>query len=272
MRIATQKGLVGQLSAMLCVSAIVGGCTQSSSPPGARSPAQADRSSAPVVDVESPGENQGAGDEVAVTPAADTSPDGLPALGSPDSSGGQAEPPASSAPRETRQVAKPVVADNAAGVPPVLLSAGHSKLCRVNVGDVIPTIELPQLGGGNATLESLAGQKATVVLFWTDDAWMSSTALGDVARLAGGEGVSLVGIAVGLPADAAKPILDQAKATFPQLLDEQGTGFAQVGENALPRLYVLDDQRRIAWFDIEYSEATRREVRQALAALTGGAQ
>ena len=37
----------------------------------------------------------------------------------------------------------------------------------------------------------------------------------------------------------------------------------------LPRIYVLDAQRRIAWFDIEYSEATRRELQQTLAALAG---
>jgi hypothetical protein len=82
------------------------------------------------------------------------------------------------------------------------------------------------------------------------------------------EGVALVGIAVGMKADAAQGAAAKANAKYPQLIDEQSTALAQVGENALPRVYVLDAERRIAWFDIEYSEATRRELEQTLAALT----
>jgi hypothetical protein len=35
----------------------------------------------------------------------------------------------------------------------------------------------------------------------------------------------------------------------------------------MPRVYVIDGNHRIAWFDIEFSEATRRELRQTLATL-----
>jgi peroxiredoxin len=168
-----------------------------------------------------------------------------------------------------RQAAKPVVSDGAAGVPPVLLSSGHAKLCKVNVGEIIPTIELPQATGGAATLDSLAGARATVVLFWANDRWMSAMALQDLARIAVPDGVAIVGIAVNVSADAAQTRLAAAGARFPQLIDAEGTAFAQVGELALPRIYVLDAQRQIAWFDIEYSEATYRELQQTLATLTG---
>jgi peroxiredoxin len=141
----------------------------------------------------------------------------------------------------------------------------------VNVGDVIPTIELPQQSGGAATLDSLAGARGPVVLFWTNDLWMSAMALRDLARIAAPDGVAFVGIAVGVHADAAQKRLADAGAKFPQLVDAEGTAFAQVGELALPRIYVLDAQRRIAWFDIEYSEATYRELLQTLATLNGGA-
>jgi peroxiredoxin len=185
------------------------------------------------------------------------------------------EPEAANADRDAsapvvRQAAKPVVGDGAAGVPPVLLSAGHAKLCKVNVGEVIPTIELPQQAGGPATLDSLAGAKATVVVFWTNDAWMSAMALRDVAQIAGADGVSVVGVAVKVPAEAAQKLLADAGAKFAQLVDAEGAAFAQVGELALPRIFVLDAQRQIAWFDIEYSEATYRELQQTLAALAVG--
>lgn len=173
----------------------------------------------------------------------------------------------------TREAAKPIVEDYAGNVPPVLLSAAHRKLCKVVAGDSMPAIELPKLGGGNANLESLAGSKATVVLLWTSDHWMSETALADLARDVAGrfpsDAVAIVGIAVKFPPDEAQKSIAAAGAKFPQLVDAEGKALAQVGEGSMPRIYVLDGQRRIAWFDIEYSEATRRELRQTLTALAG---
>ncbi|HMO86919.1 MAG TPA: hypothetical protein PKC18_18585, partial [Lacipirellulaceae bacterium] len=166
---------------------------------------------------------------------------------------------------QPREAAKPVVEQYSASVPRVMLSAAHRALCRVGVGDALPTIELPQASGGSASIDSLAGSKATVVLFWTSDPWMSRTALADVQRdvvdRLAGDAVRAVGVAVGDVGDA--PV----EVRFPQLIDADGSAFAQVGEQALPRIYVLDGQRRIAWFDIEYSESSRRELRATLAAL-----
>lgn len=175
--------------------------------------------------------------------------------------------------RVTREAAKPVVAEYAEGVPPVLLSAGHAALSRIKVGDMLPTIELPKLGGGNANLESLAGSKATVVLFWTKDVWMSRMALGDLQRdvaahYPAGE-VGVVGVAVGASDDVMAKALELSGSKFPQLVDAQGQAASQLGEGALPRVYVIDGERRVAWFDIEYSESSRREIGQTLTVLAG---
>lgn len=167
--------------------------------------------------------------------------------------------------REKREAAKPVVGEYGAEVPPVLLSSGHAKLCKVNVGDEFPAIQLPALSGGSA--EFAYGPKATVVVFWTTDRWMSGTALRDLAA-SSPDGVSIVGVAVGAKPDAAQKLIAETGAKFTQLADADGAAFAQVGQGALPRLYVLDPQHHVAWFDIEYSEATRRELQQAIAALT----
>lgn len=273
MRCASRIGLVGRLLMAAGILGLLAGCTQSATSPARQVTERAGQSAQPAANEDAaaaPRDDQAASNEVVATgeePAEKSNQ--LPVAAAARTSDSS---PAVDGPRETRVVAKPIVSEYSAKVPPVLLSAGHSKLCKVNVGDVIPAIELPKLGGASATLESLGGQKATVVLFWSSDPWMSATALGDLARLRGREGVSVVGIGVGVKADAAAQIIATAKAQFPHLLDEQGTALAQVGVDSLPRIYVLDGQRRIAWFDIEYSEATRRELQQTLAALTGGAQ
>ncbi len=158
----------------------------------------------------------------------------------------------------------------ATNIPPVLLTAGHRSLCLLDVGDPMPVFKLPRLGGETTELVDLYGRRATIVLFWHSDRWMARAALTDFAMLAkqldSGQ-VRMIGIAVGQPAGAVQANLNQAQAAFPQLLDTDGTAFIQVGTNALPRIYVLDAEGKIVWFDIEYSEATRRELRQTLGVL-----
>jgi hypothetical protein len=105
---------------------------------------------------------------------------------------------------------------------------------------------------------------------------MARTALADVQRDVADryppDEVSVVGIVVGVAGEAGQNMLAAARVKFPQLIDAQGTTIAQVGEGSLPRVYALDGERRIAWFDIEYSESTRRELLQTLAALKGEAE
>jgi peroxiredoxin len=161
----------------------------------------------------------------------------------------------------------------APSVPPVLLSRQHQALCRIGVGDVMPPIELVQLGGRRTKLASLYGRTATVVVFWKADRRMSLAELADlgpdVVEPFGSRGVAVVGIAVGESARDAQAALRKAGATFPNLLDPDGQAFAKVGSQKLPRTYLLDPQGKVLWFDIEYSLATRRELNQALEAVVG---
>lgn len=159
--------------------------------------------------------------------------------------------------------------------PPVLLSASFAKECRVAVGDAFPTIELPALGEAAepAGLDRFAGKQATVVLFWSPESWMSRVAVRDfaldLAPTAAANGLGVVGIAVGPDAEAIQAVADTAEARFPQLHDADGAALGQVGVSRMPRVYVLDAERNIVWFDVEYSETTRRELRQTLEALAG---
>lgn len=169
-------------------------------------------------------------------------------------------------------VRKIVTAGTPAGIPRVLLSGGHAKLCKLLVGEAFPALNLPLLGGKETAFESLRGKQATVVLFWHPDRWMARTALidmqRDIASKFDAKQVAVIGIAVQQPAGAVQAALNKAQATFPQLLDSSGEAFATVGINTLPRLYVLGSAGTVVWFDIEYSEGTRRELGQTLGVLT----
>jgi hypothetical protein len=48
------------------------------------------------------------------------------------------------------------------------------------------------------------------------------------------------------------------------LLDAEGKALDAVATEKLPRTYLLDASGQILWFDIEYSESTRRELKNAI--------
>jgi peroxiredoxin len=162
-----------------------------------------------------------------------------------------------------------------AQIPPVVLSNEHQALCKVKVGGAMPNLELPKLGGDNAAtkLAESYGKKATVIIFWRGDRRMAREQLADmepdVLEPFADKGVAVIGIAVEESAQNTQAALQKAKASFANLLDASGKAFAQIGSQKLPRTYVVDANGKIVWFDIEYSHATRRELKQVLQALVG---
>ena len=157
-------------------------------------------------------------------------------------------------------------------VPPVLMTTRHKALCRVFVGDTLPEIELPKVLGGTAKLSALYGKAATVVVFWKGNRQMALDELADlgpdIVQQFGSRGVEVVAIAVGESAGDARSIVQKSAANYPQLVDADGKAFAKVGSVKLPRTFVLDASGKIVYFDLEYSLATRRELQQAVLAMT----
>jgi peroxiredoxin len=161
-----------------------------------------------------------------------------------------------------------------AKVPAVALSQGHQALSKVKVGDMMPEIAGPQVGGGSPTkLSSFFGEKATVVVFWNTDNRMSREQLADlgpeVIEPFGKSGVHVLGVAVGMSEADTSAALKAAGVDFTNWLDTDEKLFALVGSQKLPRTFVLDRTGKILWFDMEYSLGTRRELRQALRAIAG---
>jgi peroxiredoxin len=160
-------------------------------------------------------------------------------------------------------------------IPKVLMSKADDAVCKLKVGDAMPNIELPKLDGTSKTkLSELYGKNATVVIFWKGDRRMSEQQLADIGpdivEPFRNEGVAVVGVAVDKSNKDAEAAIKKSSATFPNLHDADGKAFAQLGSGRFPRTYLLDPSGKIVWFDIEYSLATRRELHQALQAITGG--
>ena len=155
----------------------------------------------------------------------------------------------------------------------VKLSEVHAKLCAVKVGDTMPEIKLPDLSGNPTQLASLYGEKLTVVVFWSGNVAPAREELADlgpdVAVPHSGQGLKVVGIAVGETAESAQGRLEDAEAMYPNLIDTEGLAFSKVGTEKLPRTFLLDAQGKILWFDIEYSRSTRRELRDGIAFTLG---
>ena len=86
----------------------------------------------------------------------------------------------------------------------------------------------------------------------------------EVVDAYGAHGVHVVVVHLGSDGAAARELASEVGATYPVLLDPEESYFRTVATDLLPRIYVLDAQGKIAWFDGEYSETTRRNLLQTL--------
>jgi peroxiredoxin len=153
-------------------------------------------------------------------------------------------------------------------MPVVKMPAALLQTCLVKDGDAMPEAELANLEGKRVALRSLLGKKLTVVLFWQSDNMYATQALEyvelDVVKQFGAKGVQAVGINVKDAPDAARKAVEEAGAKYVNLLDPEGTYFAKVATEKIPRVYLLDAAGKVLWFDIEYSTSTRRDLERAI--------
>lgn len=176
-------------------------------------------------------------------------------------------------PEVAEKVEKPEPPPPPPTVPEVHLTDALRETCLVSVGDAMPTAELAGLNGDARPLGELFGEKLTVILFWNrgDSLYSQMAATStledlqkDVAEPYGEKGVAVVGVNVGDPPEEAKQHVEEAGAAFPNLSDPDGDFFAKVATANLPRVYLLDAEGKIIWFDLEYSQITRRNLLQAI--------
>ena len=153
-------------------------------------------------------------------------------------------------------------------MPKVVMSDAHAKTCLVKVGDTLPESGLQDLAGKRQPLVGVLGKRFTVVLFWHSG---NSYAVEELADLGPDIRTPFADRAwrwwpstsAIRPSRRARSV-KQLGIKFPVLLDPDGKTLAQVASRRLPRTYLLDDQGKILWFDMEYSASTRRELRDAI--------
>jgi len=157
-----------------------------------------------------------------------------------------------------------------AKMPEVVMPEELLATCLVKVGDAMPEGELPDLEGKKHKLTALVGEKLTVVLFWSSENLYARKALEDlqpdVAEPYGKKGVRVIGIDVGEQAEAARKAAQDAAAKYANLVDADGSYFAKVAKEKLPRIYLLDAAGKVLWFDVEYSDSTQRQLVTAIKA------
>ncbi len=157
-------------------------------------------------------------------------------------------------------------------MPQVVLTEADQQTCLVKIGDMMPQAELPDPSGKTHALAQLFGPKLTVLCFWSagNTPEQQSRAV-DVLEflqleVAGAfpEQVRVIGVNVGDNPQTIAELLTKASVQFVTLLDSQGTLFARVATQRLPRVYLLDAQGKILWFDMELRRISRQDLLTAI--------
>lgn len=166
-------------------------------------------------------------------------------------------------------------------IPKVNLSEELRDNCLVKVGDSLPKIELPDLADKTHSLDNLYGKTLTVVCVWAGASRRAQLEAADTLRSLANEiaqpfadkGVQVVGIeVVSNDLDEGSKELRETvkKLPFPNLTDIKGDFLVRIAkDHKLPRVFLLDAQGRILWFDVEFSRFTREDLVQGIRVALG---
>ncbi len=197
---------------------------------------------------------------------------------------GRSPPPAAPSPPAAeglsrRPAAKPEDPPPPPTIPVVSMSDEIRAACLVNVGEAMPTAELTDFSGVKHRLESLFGERLTVLCFWTIGTTRRSQLIAaaalkdlekDIAEPFASLGVRVAAVNVGDPPDEAKRLVEQAGVALPCLSDPQGNLFARLSKDRkMPRVYLLDAEGKVLWFDVEYARPSREDLVQGIRAALG---
>jgi peroxiredoxin len=152
-------------------------------------------------------------------------------------------------------------------MPEVVLSGAQADDCFIRVGDQFPDFRLPDLAGRAQTLTDVRGDGLTVVVFWAGDRLAAEDQLRyldeHIARYAD-LSVRAVAINVGETPEQVRGAVETLEVSVPVLLDLSRRLYSRIGKDHLPRTYLLDQDGRVLWFDIEFSRHTRENLEQAI--------
>ena len=155
----------------------------------------------------------------------------------------------------------------AIAIPEVILSEEHRAQTKVVVGDEFPAIEATNAAGERtAVSDTLAGRIGVIVVPGGPDwmnAMMAKDLRDDFVVGYGGKPIGFVALGEIDQRDAA------AEGKGLVTLKPEAARLADaLGRIETPRVYVVDKQGKLVWFDLEYTLSTHRELHAVLDELT----
>lgn len=158
-------------------------------------------------------------------------------------------------------------------IPKVGLTETLRATCLVNVGDIMPGGEPLAADGRRISVQSQYGEKFTVLFFWSEGGsnyarLTADSALKDIQddliEPYAGKGLKVIGVNVGDKPPLVRQQLEKIGVKLTCYFDPDKAFFGRVATSKLPRIYLLDASGKIIWFDTDYSQATRRNLMQAV--------
>jgi hypothetical protein len=151
--------------------------------------------------------------------------------------------------------------------PRVVMSQEHEATCLVKVGDQFPDATLVGTDGQHHALDSLLGPKLTVVIVWNSETVGGRIVYSKLAaalRPFQEEGVSGVAINRGDDIATVRRLQESQSGDIVNLIDTDKDLWTQIATRKMPRIYLLDPAGKILWMDIECSQGTLRDLRNAV--------
>lgn len=152
--------------------------------------------------------------------------------------------------------------------PRVIMSHRHRATCVKQVGDVIDNATVTDITGSEHKIGELLSDRLTVMLFWNRKSFAGFEQFRripvDVLATFAAQRVKVIAVNVGDGAARTKNLTGDAADKIVSLVDNDSKLFHQFATSRIPRTYVLDSTGKILWFDLEYSQSTRRELSNAL--------
>lgn len=163
---------------------------------------------------------------------------------------------------KSKEISKLIENDLPVLMPEIFLLGAQKKMCKVSQGEKMPDFALRDLEGEEHTLSSVLKQKLTVVFFWNagekeprsfeEEQSFNALKYLEYNSQNQSDDVHFVFLNVGQNSDAIRKALEAREVKIPVLMDMEKTLYNKIATGILPRIYLLDKQGRILWFDVGF--------------------
>jgi len=153
----------------------------------------------------------------------------------------------------------------------VNVQGGHAggsvhEMGNVKLGQPAPDFSVPDLSGNKVSLSAYRRQKVVLLDFWAT--WcgpcrMAMVGLQTLQDKYKGQGLEILSLNQGEPADQVRQFINRKKYGFHVVLDADGNIGAKWGVRGIPTLVLVDKSGVIQWLQVGYNK-DESEMQQAV--------